>query len=129
MKSYINHIFVNKSFILSTISATLLAKVNASAMTGTNIGGWLVLEPWITPSLFYRFLGNSRSDGVGMDTWTFCEALGPEEGQKVLQAHYDAWITEDHIKQLSEREVEVVRLPLGDWVMKPYGPYEGCTDG
>lgn len=22
---------------------------------GTNLGGWLVLEPWITPSLFYQF--------------------------------------------------------------------------
>ena len=24
---------------------------------GTSLGGWLVLEPWLTPSLFYQFLG------------------------------------------------------------------------
>ena len=24
---------------------------------GTALGGWLVLEPWLTPSLFYQFLG------------------------------------------------------------------------
>jgi len=33
-----------------------LSVVAAKAMTGTNAGGWMVLEPWITPSLFYRFL-------------------------------------------------------------------------
>ena len=67
-------------------------------MTGTNIGGWQVLEPWITPSLFYRFLGKTHSEGVGMDSYTFCEALGAEYGNEVMRAHWDAWVTEDHIK-------------------------------
>ena len=42
--------------------------------------GWLVLEPWITPILFYEFLGNKKSDGVGRNSWKVCEALGAEEG-------------------------------------------------
>jgi hypothetical protein len=29
-------------------------------LTGTALGGWLVLEPWITPSLFYQFLGETE---------------------------------------------------------------------
>jgi len=37
--------------------AILAANVSSKAMTGVNIGGWMVLEPWITPSLFYRWLG------------------------------------------------------------------------
>lgn len=39
------------------------AKKNTTgkAIVGTNIGGWMVLEPWITPSLFYRFLGKTKS--------------------------------------------------------------------
>ena len=63
-------------------------------MRGVNIGGWLVLEPWITPSLFYRFLGNTQSDGVGFDSYTLCEVLGAEEGNRVMRAHWDAWVTE-----------------------------------
>jgi len=98
-------------------------------MIGTNIGGWMVLEPWITPSLFYRFLGKTHSEGVGMDSWTFCESLGPVEGNAVMRAHWDAWVTEEHVKALSEREVEIVRLPIGDWTLTPYGPYVGCMDG
>jgi hypothetical protein len=40
-------------------SALLTSQVAADALVGTNIGGWMVLEPWITPSLFYRFLGKT----------------------------------------------------------------------
>lgn len=46
-----------------------------------------------------------------------------------MRAHFDSWITEDTIKDLAAREVELVRLPLGDWTLTPYGPYEGCMDG
>ena len=55
-------------------SLALLAACAASkAMVGVNIGGWMVLEPWITPSLFYRWLGKTKSEGVAIDSWTFCE--------------------------------------------------------
>ena len=99
------------------------------AMVGVNIGGWMVLEPWITPSLFYRFLGKTHSEGVGIDSWSFCGALGPELGNKVMRAHWDHWLTEDHIRGLAERDVEIVRMPIGDWTFKPYGHYVGCMDG
>jgi len=98
-------------------------------MVGTNIGGWQVLEPWITPSLFYRFLGNTQSEGVGMDQYSFCEALGPEEGNQVLREHWDTWIDEQTFIDMAAREVEMIRVPIGDWTLKPYGPYVGCTDG
>lgn len=29
---------------------------------GVNLGGWMVLEPWITPSLFYQFLGKGEGE-------------------------------------------------------------------
>jgi glucan 1,3-beta-glucosidase len=64
-----------------------------------------------------------------MAQYSFCEALGAEEGNRVLRAHWDAWITEDIIAGMAEREVEVARLPIGDWTLKEYGPYVGCTTG
>lgn len=88
----------------------------------------MVLEPWITPSLFYRFLGKPKNE-TAMDSYTFCETLGPKEGNKVLRDHWDTWITEDTIANLSTRGVEMVRLPIGDWTLNPYGPYIGCKDG
>ena len=87
-----------RSFIAASLAFLSQAADVKKAMTGTNIGGWQVLEPWITPSLFYRFLGKTHSEGVGMDSYTFCEALGAEYGNEVMRAHWDAWVTEDHIK-------------------------------
>jgi glucan 1,3-beta-glucosidase len=111
------------------VASAALMTANSKAITGTNIGGWLVLEPWITPSLFYRFLGKNHSDGVGIDSWTLCESLGPKEGNALMRAHWDSWYTEDHIKELAARGVEMVRVPVGDWTLDPYCPYVGCMDG
>lgn len=112
-------------FVLTILFLGLL---EARAMTGVNLGGWLVLEPWITPSLFYRFL-NKPNITTAMDSYTFCETLGPVEGNKVMRAHWATWVTEDLIGNLSTRGVEMVRLPIGDWTLNPYGPYKGCMDG
>lgn len=99
-----------------------------ATITGTNLGGWMVLEPWITPSLFYRFLGKTQND-TAIDSYTFCEVLGPVEGNKVLRDHWNTFYTDAHIKNLSLRGVEMVRLPVGDWTLNPYGPYKGCMEG
>lgn len=96
---------------------------------GTNLGGWMVLEPWITPSLFYQFLG-ADENSTAMDMYTFCQVLGPEEGNKQLRRHWETWVTEDIIEELySSGAVNSLRLPVGDFMYKPYGPYFGCVDG
>ena len=95
---------------------------------GVNLGGWMVLEPWITPSLFYQFLGKDKTT-TAMDTYTFCQVLGPSEGNRQLRIHWDTWLTEDHISKLATLNINSLRLPLGDWIFTPYGPYVGCTDG
>jgi glucan 1,3-beta-glucosidase len=46
-----------------------------------------------------------------------------------MREHWDTWYTEEHIKNLSDRGVEMVRLPIGDWTFDQYGPYEGCMNG
>ena len=47
-----------------------------------------------------------------------------------MKRHWDAWVTEKIIKDLAESgAVNSLRLPVGDWMYKPYGPYIGCTDG
>lgn len=81
--------------------AITLSAVNAAAVVGTNIGGWMVLEPWITPSLFYQFLNNHVDDGVGIDSYTLCSSLGPEAGNSVMQAHWASFYTAKDIAKLA----------------------------
>ena len=90
---------------------------------GVNLGGWMVLEPWITPSLFYQFLGKGEGT-TATDTYTFCEVLGPEEANRQLRQHWDTWVTEEIIQELAASgAVNSLRLPIGDYMYKPYGPY------
>ena len=89
---------------------------------GVNLGGWMELEPWLTPSLFYQFLGGNENN-TAMDSWTFCEVLGPKEANKQLHRHWKTWLTESHIKELAASGINSVRLPVGDFIYKPYGPY------
>mmetsp|Transcript_19787 Transcript_19787/g.63636 ORF Transcript_19787/g.63636 Transcript_19787/m.63636 type:complete len:746 (-) Transcript_19787:112-2349(-) len=96
---------------------------------GVNLGGWLVLEPWITPSLFYQFLGKGRQE-VAMDSYSFCSVLGPKEGNLQLRRHWKTWVTRDHVRRLAELGVNSLRVPVGDWMFgASYGPYVGCTEG
>jgi glucan 1,3-beta-glucosidase len=97
---------------------------------GVNLGGWMVLEPWITPSLFYQFLGRTNESEIAIDTYTFCKVLGPKEANKQLRRHWKTWITEDIIERLAKSGINSLRLPLGDYMYKSYGPYvDGCFDG
>ncbi|KAH7463087.1 hypothetical protein PRIC1_001795 [Phytophthora ramorum] len=102
---------------------------------GANLGGWLVLEPWITPSLFYQFLntqqryGDQAPEKTAMDIYTFCTALGKEEANRQLRIHWATWVAEADIKELAEAGVNSLRVPVGDWMFNPYEPYIGCTDG
>ena len=91
-------------------------------MVGVNLGGWMELEPWITPSLFYQFIGKQEND-TAMDQYTFCKVLGPVEGNRQLHRHWKNWVTEAHIKELASMGVNTIRFPVGDFIFKPYGPY------
>jgi glucan 1,3-beta-glucosidase len=102
---------------------------------GTSLGGWLVLEPWITPSLFYQFLGKTEKFGedaknhIAIDSHTFCTALGAKEANRQLKRHWRTWVDEAQILNLSLSGVETLRVPVGDWMYKPYYPFIGCWDG
>jgi glucan 1,3-beta-glucosidase len=125
---------VFRHFIAHSANMTCSADEHAqpfnNQIRGVNLGGWLVLEPWITPSLFMQFLGGDTNT-TAFDMYNFCQVLGPQEANKQLQRHWDTWLTEDIIKQLKESgDVNSLRLPIGDFMYVPYGPYtDGCVDG
>jgi len=50
---------------------------------GLNIGGWLVLEPWITPSIFQNV---DQSLGI-VDEFTLTQKLGSEAALNILRPH------------------------------------------
>ncbi|OZJ06420.1 hypothetical protein BZG36_00517 [Bifiguratus adelaidae] len=81
---------------------------------GVNLGGWLVLEKWITPTLFQQYAPKAK------DEWTFCQQLGPRALQ-ALQGHWNTWVTEQDIARLSSMGLNMLRIPIGYWAFQLKG--------
>ena len=55
-----------------------------TCLRGANLGGWLVLEKWMTPALF--------ADSDAVDECTFMQT---EHAIEKLTRHRDTFVTED----------------------------------
>ncbi len=83
-------------------------------LRGVNLGGWLLLEKWMTPSLF---------EGLqATDETTWCAELGAAAPAR-LRAHWERFITRDDFAWLAGVGVNAVRIPVGHWIFGPPYPY------
>ncbi len=81
---------------------------------GVNLGGWLVLEKWMTPSMF---------EGLeATDETTYCAELGGAAETR-LKHHWQTFITRDDFVWLADVGINAVRIPVGHWVFGPGYPY------
>jgi glucan 1,3-beta-glucosidase len=83
-------------------------------LRGVNLGGWLLLEKWITPSLFEGL--------AAADETAYCAELGGRTGA-LLKHHWNAFIVEDDFAWLAEVGINAVRIPVGHWLFGPDYPY------
>ncbi|PNS14524.1 hypothetical protein CAC42_3810 [Sphaceloma murrayae] len=88
---------------------------------GVNLGGWLVLEKWMTPDVFQGPFANA------MDQWTFDEIQGSAEA---LEEHWSTFITEKDIAQLASWGINTLRIPIGYWAYNHTtgAPYKSGAD-
>lgn len=89
------------------------------SIRGVNLGGWLVLERWMTPSLFEGLKAE--------DETSFCIELGEQAEQK-LREHWTSFITEEDFKWIKEKGLNTVRIPVGHWIFGDVPPYSGAID-
>lgn len=82
------------------------------AMRGVNLGGWLVLEKWMTPGLF------EGTDAI--DQYTFMQT--PNARAK-LRDHEKNFIRESDFKWLRDNGIAAVRIPVGYWILDGDDPY------
>ena len=82
---------------------------------GVNLGGWFVLEPWITPSLFEQW---ANGGGV-VDEYTYTAALGKQNAQSRLNQHWSSFITEADFREIASHGLNHVRIPVGYWAFNP----------
>ena len=93
---------------------TKIEQARGKKLRGVNLGGWLVLEKWMTPSLF---------EGLeATDETTWCAELG-DKADVILKAHWNSFITCDDFQWLAERGLNAVRIPVGHWIFGKDYPY------
>ncbi|EXJ72823.1 glucan 1,3-beta-glucosidase [Cladophialophora psammophila CBS 110553] len=81
---------------------------------GVNIGGWLSLEPFITPSIF-----NYPASAKVVDEWTLTQKLGPS-AQRVIETHYATFITKQSFVDIKNAGLDHVRIPYPYWSVTTY---------
>lgn len=83
-----------------------------------NLGGWLVLEHWMRPTLF---------EGInGYDETQF--SLQAKDLKKQLDDHRETFIDESDFKWIKDHGLNCVRLPYPYWLFGDIEPYYGCVN-
>lgn len=88
----------------------------AEPLKGLNLGGWLVLERWMTPSLFK---GSQARDEL---------SLTLDRGADVIRRHRKNFISEDDFRWMSEQGIEVIRVPVGYWILRDQDGYTSSPE-
>ncbi|KAJ2912332.1 hypothetical protein MD484_g8086, partial [Candolleomyces efflorescens] len=92
---------------------------------GVNLGGWLVLEPFISPEIFQRY-PDVR------DEFSLSQAMAADEangGLRQIEEHYQTFITEVDIAEIAGAGLNFLRVPIGFWAIETWGgePYLAKT--
>ncbi|MBS3991451.1 MAG: cellulase family glycosylhydrolase [Erysipelothrix sp.] len=83
---------------------------------GVNLGGWFVLERWMSQALFEGV--------VGKDETVFSQQKPSAEA--FLHQHWETFITEDDFIWLAKHKINLVRIPFPWWVFGEDKPYFSC---
>ena len=96
---------LNESFVYGTMP-----------IRGVNLGGWLSIEPFITPSLFNTYQSNQNI----VDEYSLTKQLGATNAAKVLEKHYALFINEQSFKDIQAAGFDHIRIPYSYWVVTTY---------
>jgi len=86
--------------------------MQTTKLRGVNLGGWLVIEKWMTPTLF----AGTHAD----DEYSFMQT--PGAAQKI-EHHRRTFISESDFIWMSTHGVNAIRIPIGYWLFAHDGPF------
>ena len=92
------------------------SKLRGTSFEGVNLGGWLLVEKWMTPSLF-----------KGTDAQDEYSLMNTALGTSRIEQHRNTFITEDDWKWLASNGIAYVRLPVGYWALEDDDPYKNVS--
>merc|ERR1711892_619099 len=88
-------------------------KCNDGKIRGVNVGGWLVLESWMTPALFEEF-HNQYSSNI-IDEYTLAENMPHDQYRVRMAQHWDTFYTKEDLVKFANSGISHIRIPVGYW--------------
>lgn len=83
-------------------------------LRGVNLGGWLVLEKWMTPTVFENTTAN--------DEFSFCLNINPKSTKK-LKNFRKKFITKKDLDWIKSKNINALRVPVGYWHFGDFPPF------
>ncbi|KZT69273.1 glycoside hydrolase family 5 protein [Daedalea quercina L-15889] len=106
--------------LLASARAVLAGSL-PSKIYGVNIGGWLVLEPWMLPGE-WETMGGSICDDCStciQSEWAYTKAYGQATANREFAQHWTTWFTQNDVNTLQADGINTARIPLGYWIVEP----------
>ena len=79
-----------------TTLSHLISRLTFDMLTGVNLGGWLITEPFIVPALYEKYQNVAPPATPAVDEWTLSIAMrndtGAGGGIEQLEEHYKTFI-------------------------------------
>lgn len=119
-------------------SSSSSSPIPVDTVYGVNIGNWLIMEPWMSPSEWISMQGEFCANGdcstCRQSEWSLASYLGQEQTNKVFQQHWQTWFQQSDVDNIVAANLNTVRVPMGFWIIedlvdRPTEPYaEGALD-
>lgn len=87
---------------------------------GTNLGNWLVLEKWMSPSVFE---GTDAED----EAW-LARLLPHDELKKRMEKHRNTYINEGDFANIESHGMNLIRIPVPYFIFGDRPPFIGCVE-
>ena len=106
--------YTNNKLVTDSRTQTSSADILLFRIFGVNMGGWLVLEPFIVPGAFEPY---ENDTDPAVDEYTLMGKWGAN-ATALLTQHYDTFITEQDFALIAGAGMSWVRIALPFWAIE-----------
>ncbi|OAD80811.1 glycoside hydrolase family 5 protein, partial [Phycomyces blakesleeanus NRRL 1555(-)] len=99
---------------------------------GVNLGCVFILERWLCPLKLCQQVPAAKGWESEHDFLKSCSS--PQEARRILEDHWETYVTQDDMAILASKGINTIRLPIGYWIVQrsllvpPFASFEGVYD-
>ena len=85
--------------------------------SSSQLGSWLLTEPWMLPNEWVRMGGETCFQGgscaaCAASEFDLVKKIGQERADEVFQQHWETWFSESDVQNIANAGLNTVRIPV-----------------